>query len=85
MTQTVIREKKVLSPSEQRVMRRFRKFRMTAGQMLCFYGTDLKQNAPALDRLTQRELLVKESFKGAYSLTQAGFAAMKKCRPSPRP
>jgi hypothetical protein len=47
--------------------------------MLCFNGQSLKTNRLALEQLTKKELLVKEQFSGAYSLTQAGFAAMKDC------
>ena len=57
-------------------MRTYRKFMMTAGQMLCFYGPDLKQNETALANLTNRDLLIKERFKGGYSLTPAGYDAM---------
>ncbi len=52
---------------------------MTPGQMLCFDGPNLKQDKATLELLTDRELLVKEKFKGGYSLTQAGFAAMNDC------
>lgn len=47
--------------------------------MLCFYGPDLEKHQAALTTLTEKELLVKERFKGGYSLTQAGFVAMKEC------
>jgi predicted transcriptional regulator len=47
--------------------------------MLCFFGPDLERNKAALQRLTERDLLVKEQFKGAYSLTRNGFEAMKTC------
>ena len=69
----------MLSTSEQRVLRTFRRFLMTPGQMLCFYGSDLKRDQATLERLADKELLVKEEFKGAYSLTQSGFVAMKDC------
>lgn len=52
---------------------------MTPGQMLCFYGPNLQQNKATLELLTEKELLVKERFKGGYSLTRAGFAAMNDC------
>lgn len=52
---------------------------MNPGQMLCFSGPNLKQNKATLDTLTNKELLAKEKFKGGYSLTQTGFAAMKDC------
>jgi hypothetical protein len=47
--------------------------------MLCFSGPNLKQNKATLALLTDKELLVKEEFKGGYSLTRNGFAAMKDC------
>ena len=52
---------------------------MTPGQMLCFFGPDLERHKKALQAMTDKDLLVKEQFKGAYSLTQAGFEAMKTC------
>jgi len=52
---------------------------MNPGQMLCFSGPNLKQNKTTLELLTNKELLAKEKFKGGYSLTQTGFAAMKNC------
>ena len=52
---------------------------MTPGQMLCFSGPNLEQDEATLELLTERELLVKEKFKGGYSLTPAGFKFMKDC------
>ncbi len=69
----------MLSTSEQRVLRTFRRFLMIPGQMLCFFGPNLKQDKATLELLTDKELLVEEEFKGGYSLTQAGFAAMNDC------
>jgi hypothetical protein len=66
----------MLSPEEQRVLGTFKRFLMTPGQMLCFNGPSLKQNKTALQKLTDKALLVSEQFKGAYSLTPDGFAAM---------
>ncbi len=75
-----VRERTSLSTSEQRVLRSFRQFRVAPGQMLCFYGPNLKQFEPALQQLTEKALVVQEQFKGGYSLTQAGFLAMKGCK-----
>ena len=69
----------VLSASEQRVLRTFQRFLMTPGEMLCFSGRNLKNDRSVLELMTDKELLVKEKFKGGYSLTRAGFAAMKQC------
>ena len=74
-----MRESNLLSTSEQRVLRTFRRFLMTPGQMLCFYGPNLEQEKATLERLAGKELLVKETFKGGYSLTRAGFVAMNGC------
>ena len=46
---------------------------------MCFYGANLKASQAALDQLTEREFLIKEQFKGGYSLTREGFVAMKRC------
>ncbi len=74
-----MRERIVLSTSEQRVLRTFRQFLMTPGQMLCFSGPNFKQDKTTLEILTDKELLVEEYFNGGYSLTQTGFAAMNDC------
>ena len=65
------------SQPEKRVFRKFRQFLMTPGKMLCFFGADLEKHRIALRTLTDKKLLDKEQFKGAYSLTQAGFEAMR--------
>lgn len=57
----------------------FRQYLMTPGKMLCFSGPNLERYAAELNRMTDKKLLVKERFKGAYSLTRSGFAAMKDC------
>ena len=69
----------MFSTSEQRILRTFRRFQVTPGQMLCFSGPELKQHRTTLQALVNKEMLVKEKFKGGYSLTAAGFAAMKNC------
>ena len=52
---------------------------MTPGKMLCFSGPDLERYAADLNCLADKKLLVREKFKGGYSLTKGGFAAMKDC------
>lgn len=47
--------------------------------MLCFSGSNFEQAQAALDLLSDKELLIKEQFKGGFSLTQAGYAAMIDC------
>ncbi|QDS93754.1 hypothetical protein FF011L_25270 [Roseimaritima multifibrata] len=75
-----------LTTREENVLRVFREFLMRPGQMLCFHGPDLDRHRESLETLTDRDLLVSESFKGGYSLTTEGFEAMKACtsRPAPR-
>lgn len=72
-----------LTPAEENVLRVFREFLMRPGQMLCFHGPDLEKHREALGTLTERDLLVNESFKGGYSLTINGFEAMKACTSRP--
>ncbi len=74
-----MRERILLSTSEQRVLRTFQRFLMTPGKMLCFFGPNLERDKTTLETLTDKELLVGENVKGAYSLTQTGFAAMNDC------
>ncbi|QDV68625.1 hypothetical protein Poly24_23350 [Rosistilla carotiformis] len=76
----VVREQ-TFTKSEQSVLKTFREFLMSPGQMLCFYGPELERYRNALKGLTERGLLVKERFKGAYSLTREGFAAMRSVHP----
>ena len=76
---SILRDDVLLSDSERRVLRIFREFLMSPGQMLCFHGPDLKKHKSALVQLTEKQLLVKEDFKDGYSLTKAGFISMKEC------
>ena len=69
-----------LSTHERRILKEFHDFLMKPGQMLCFDGQNLLRNRDALTQLTEKDLLVKESFPGGYSLTRAGFLHMKKCQ-----
>jgi hypothetical protein len=55
----------------------FRRFLMTPGHMLCFHGPNLKKHKDALQKLSDKGLVVKESFRGGYSLTRAGYAVMR--------
>ena len=68
-----------LSNPERSVLGVFRQFRVSVGEMLCFYGPNLKKHKPALSQLIEKEMVIAERFTGGYSLTQTGFAAMKSC------
>ena len=59
------------------MLQTFREYLMTPGKMLCFSGTDLERFRSDLNRMADKKLLVKDKFKGGYSLTKAGFEAMK--------
>ena len=60
-------------------MQTFHEYLMTPGKMLCFSGPDLERFRSDLNQMTDKKLLVKEKFKGGYSLTRAGFVAMNNC------
>ncbi|MCA9101250.1 MAG: hypothetical protein R3C10_25250 [Pirellulales bacterium] len=69
----------MLSESEQNVLRTYREYLISPGEMLCFSGQDLERHSATLERLIDKKLLIKETFKGGYSLTNAGFSAMRQC------
>jgi hypothetical protein len=58
----------------------FRKYLVEPGQMLCFHGDSLEEHRESLRQLIAQGLVTKEDFKGGYSLTRAGFAAMNDCQ-----
>ena len=66
-----------LSREEHSILSVFRNYLMTPGKMLCFSSSNLEASTVPLAQLTDKGLLVAESFRGGYSLTEAGFAAMK--------
>jgi hypothetical protein len=66
-----------LSHPEHAVLRLFRRYLMTPGKMLCLSTADLEAFHAPLAQLTDRGLLVAETFRGGYSLTETGFAAMR--------
>lgn len=68
----------MLSPSESKVLETFRLFHMQPNKMLCFYGQDLESKSSALASLVEKQLLVREKFCGAYSLTATGYAQMRR-------
>jgi hypothetical protein len=67
----------LLTKSERGVLETFRRFLMTPGVMLCFNGPHLAKHNSGLRTLTEKGMLVKESFRGGYSLTRAGYEAMR--------
>lgn len=44
--------------------------------MLCFHGPMFEEHRDSLQQLTEQGLLTKDNFKGGYSLTKVGFAAL---------
>ena len=69
----------MLSPPEIAALRTFQQYLVTPGKMLCFFGPNLEKHEAALQELTEKDFLVKEQFKGAYSLTHAGIEAIRAC------
>ena len=67
----------MLTAAEESVFKVFRQFLMQQGEMLCFQGPLWEKHKVTLRQLTDREMLFQESFKGGYSLTETGYAAMK--------
>lgn len=67
----------MLSVAEQSVLKVFRQFLMQQGEMLCFQGPLWEKHKVSLRQLTERDYLFQETFKGGYSLTESGYAAMK--------
>ena len=65
-----------ISDEETKVLKLFRKYLMTPGQMLCLSPPDVATMGSALESMVSRGMLVPESFKGGYSLTRVGFDAM---------
>jgi DNA-binding transcriptional regulator PaaX len=70
------REASALTGADRSLLAVFRKFMTRPGEMLCFFGPQLAKHRKALARLTHQGLLIEERFRGAYSLTESGYAAM---------
>jgi hypothetical protein len=70
----------MITTSEQKALGLFREYLMTPNQMLCFSGPNLDTNRAALESLADKDLLARERPKGAYSLTNSGYSAMRACR-----
>ena len=69
----------MLSTPEQKVLLTFREYRMSPEQMLCFSGIDFEQKRAAINVLVDKKLLIRERFRGGFSLTMAGYKAMHTC------
>ncbi|MAT73189.1 MAG: hypothetical protein CMJ58_27195 [Planctomycetaceae bacterium] len=67
----------MLTDSESAVMDVFREFLVGPGEMVCFPTPLAEKHAASLKRLTQRDYLTKEEFAAGYSLTAAGYRAMR--------
>lgn len=65
-----------LSRDETAVLGIFRRYLMSAEQMLCLNANDVKAHALGLSSLVQSGLLVAESFQGGYALTNVGYRTM---------
>jgi hypothetical protein len=72
----------VLTSSEQAALAVFKSFMVSTGEMLCFQGPQLEKHGATLRQMAEKNLVVKESFAGGYSLTPAGFKAMTAPQPA---
>ena len=76
-TRDVMKEERILlTAAERQVLQAYQQYLITPGQMLCFFGPDLERKKATLERMSDKQLLARESFDGGYSLTKAGFVAM---------
>ncbi len=64
------------SDSELKVFDHFHKYLMAPGQMLCLSSQQIESLDNGLDTLVAKDLLIAESMRGAYHLTEKGFDAM---------
>src|SRR5438874_12452808 len=75
-------QRMMFSKADLAVFDVFRGYLVTAGEMLCFHGNWFDEHKESLRHLTAEKLLTQEQFKGGYSLTRAGFAALQRVRPA---
>ena len=68
-----------MNASESAVLQMFRAYRMEPNQILCLHAGFAKSHpqefSNAVGSLVEQELLVKERWRDAYSLTPSGYAA----------
>jgi hypothetical protein len=72
----------MLTTAEETVLNVFREYQLTPGKMLCFHGKWYEEHEAPLRHLIAKNLLNKEEFRGGYSLTETGFAAVRTGRRS---
>ncbi len=65
-----------LSAEEHSVLKIFRTYQMTPGKMLCLNGAQLDHYRRPIASLVRRGFLVAEAYRGGFSLTPDGYAAM---------
>lgn len=68
-----------MNESETAVLRLFRTYQMGPNQILCLHAglfkSDRQDFSKAVRSLMERDMLVKEHFRDAYSLTTRGYVA----------
>ena len=69
----------MLTVAERRILDTYQQYLITPGQMLCFAGPNFERDKETLELMSDKELLMRESFDGGYSLTRSGFVAMNDC------
>ncbi|RMF43702.1 MAG: hypothetical protein D6753_04460 [Planctomycetota bacterium] len=65
-----------LTDNEIKILRVFRKYLMSPGQVLCLSNTDVGSKKAGLQEMIADGLLVAESVRDGYSLTRRGYRAM---------
>lgn len=73
-----------LTTVEVGVLQAFRDYLVRPGEMLCFNGPCLVHHQRGLQSLIDKDLLSRERFAGAYTLTERGVQTMRnlKLRPA---
>ena len=69
-----------MTDSELEILRYFKRFSITAGQMLFFHAqtrTDPARFQKAMQSLVRRGLVLQERRHDAYSLTELGYRATR--------
>ena len=70
----------MLTSSEKSLLSIFRRFLVRPGEMLCIDGPTQERHRRAINHLADQGLIIRERFRGAFTLTDAGFAVMTELR-----
>jgi hypothetical protein len=76
----MVTESAQLTTVEVGVLQAFRDYLVRPGEMLCFNGPCLVHHQRGLQSLIEKQLLSRERFAGAYTLTEQGVQTMRKLK-----